>query len=127
MSLASDLRRFARLTEAKQERVFKGSFIDVGNQMDFKSPIKSGAFKSSWIGATGSVNEDIFAPGRDAVGSLTAMLQGFRVGDVFLYTNSQPYAIPLELGSSEQAPNGMVRLTARNWQRIVNQNIRDNQ
>jgi hypothetical protein len=127
MSLASDLRRFARLTEAKQERVVKQSFIQLGNEMEFKSPVKSGAFKASWIGAVGSIDEDIFAPGRDAVGSLSAMLQGFRVGQVFYYTNSQPYALRLEFGHSEQAANGMVRLTARNWPRIVNQNIRANQ
>ena len=127
MSLASDLRRFARLTEAKQERVVKQSFIQLGNEMEFKSPVKSGAFKASWIGAVGSIDEDIFAPGRDAVGSLSAMLSGLRMGEVFYYTNSQPYAIFLEYGGSDIAENGMVRLTARNWQRIVNQNIRANQ
>jgi len=55
------------------------------------------------------------------------MLGGFKVGQVFYYTNSMPYALKLEYGHSDQAPGGIVRLTARRWNKIVNEQIRANQ
>ena len=124
MSLTRDLQRFAQLSIAKQDKVVKGSFIQLGNEMEFKSPVDKGAFKSSWIGAVGSPSDSTFLPGRDAVGALSTMLSGFRTGQVFYYTNSMPYALKLEFGHSEQASQGMVRLTARRWNRIVNEQIR---
>ena len=127
MSLSSDLKKFSKLALAKQEAVVKGSFIQLGNEMEFKSPVSTGAFKSSWIGAIGSASDDIFNPGRNAVGALNAMLGGFKVGQVFYYTNAMPYALNLEYGGSEQASQGMVRLTARRWRTIVNEQIKANQ
>ena len=129
MSLSSDLKKFAQLTKAKQERVVKSSFIQLGNEMEFKSPVKSGRFKDNWIGAVGSVNTMTTDSNRNAVGALSTMLSGFRICDnyVLYYTNSLPYAQALEYGHSEQAPGGMVRLTARRWNSIVNTQIRANQ
>ena len=127
MSLASDLKRFAQLSIAKQDRVVKSSFIQLGNEMEFKSPVKDGGFKDSWIGAIGSPSNETFEPGRSAVGALNAMLGGFRVGEVFYYTNNMPYALKLEYGHSEQAAHGMVRITARRWPAIVNAQIKANQ
>jgi len=128
MSLANDLKKFAKLSIEKQDRVVRSSFIQLGNEMEFKSPVDKGFFKSAWIGGIGNpvdfVSKD---SGRDAVGSLHAMLGGFKVGQVFYYTNSMPYALKLEYGHSEQAANGMVRLTARRWNKIVNEQIRANQ
>jgi len=127
MSLASDLKKFAQLSIAKQERVVKSSFIQLGNEMEFKSPVDTGRFKNNWIGAVGSVDSTTTDSNRNAVGALSTMLGGFRMGEVFYYTNSLPYAQALEYGLSEQAPAGMVRLTARRWESIVNTQIRANQ
>jgi len=127
MTLANDLKKFAQLSIEKQERVVKGSFIQLGNEMEFKSPVDTAEFKDSWIGAIGSASTETFQPGRGAVSVLNATLGGFRVGQVFYYTNSTPQAVPLEFGHSEQAPQGMVRLTARRWPSIVNAQIRANQ
>ena len=128
MSLASDLKRFAQLSIEKQDRVVKSSFIQLGNEMEFKSPVDKGLFKSAWIGAIGSPADFVSRDsGRQAVGALSAMLGGFKVGQVFYYTNSMPYALKLEYGHSEQAPGGMVRLTARRWPAIVNKQIKANQ
>ena len=102
MSLTSDLKKFAKLSIAKQDRVVKGSFIQLGNEMEFKSPVDTAAFKDSWIGAIGSPSNETFAPGRSAVGSLNALLSGLKIGQVFYYTNSMPYALRLEYGWSEQ-------------------------
>ncbi len=127
MSLSSDLKKFAQLSIEKQDRVVKGSFIQLGNEMEFKSPVDTGRFKSNWIGAIGSASDETFTGNRNAVGALNTMLGGFRMGQVFYYTNNLPYAMALEFGHSDQSPNGMVRLTARRFKSIVNEQIRANQ
>ena len=128
MSLANDLKKFAKLSIEKQDRVVRSSFIQLGNEMEFKSPVDKGFFKSAWIGGIGNPVDFVsIDSGRDAVGSLHAMLGGFKVGQVFYYTNSMPYALKLEYGHSDQAPGGIVRLTARRWNKIVNEQIRANQ
>ena len=127
MSLSSDLKKFAQLSIAKQERVVKSSFIQLRNEMEVKSPVDTGRFKANWIGAVGSVDSTTADSNRNAVGALSTMLGGFRMGEVFYYTNSLPYAKALEYGHSEQASGGMVRLTARRWNSIVNTYIRRNQ
>jgi hypothetical protein len=126
MNLAKVTAQFAKLSSEKMLRVEKGSFIQLGNEMEFKSPVDTAEFKDSWIGAIGSPSTETFSPGRSAVSALAVMLSGFRTGQVFYYTNSTPQAIPIEFGHSEQAANGVVRLTARRWPKIVNENIKAN-
>ncbi|CFO10931.1 Uncharacterised protein [Bordetella pertussis] len=40
-------------------------------------------------------------------------------------SNSLPYAVPLENGWSKQAPQGMAKLTAQEFQRYVSQAAKD--
>jgi hypothetical protein len=128
MTLTADLMKFAAMTSEKQERVVKGAFIQLGSEMEIKSPFKTGRFKGNWIGGFGAVDETTTeSTNRDAVGALMAKLGGFRMGEVFYYTNSLPYALALEYGHSAQAANGMVRITARRWKKIVKENIEANQ
>ncbi len=39
-------------------------------------------------------------------------------------SNDQPYAHPVEYGWSTQAPNGMMRVTLKEWQQIINETAR---
>ncbi|MNT90915.1 hypothetical protein D3C72_2319290 [compost metagenome] len=54
-------------------------------------------------------------------------MSDFTVGQMAYLINNLPYAIPLEFGHSNQAPNGMVRVTIARFQQIVEQAIRNNQ
>lgn len=124
MSLTSDLQRFERMGVSKILQVEKASFIALGTEMAFKSPVKNGQFKASWVGGIMAPNTNTFEPGRDAVGAVTSLLTGFATGKTFYYTNSLPYAARIENGWSNQRPHGVVRLAARKWPRIVAAEIR---
>lgn len=41
--------------------------------------------------------------------------------NVIYFTNNVPYAVRLEFGYSSQAPNGMVRITAQEFQKLFNE------
>ena len=41
------------------------------------------------------------------------------------FCNNVPYAYPLEFGHSQQAPGGMVRVTAAEFQRLFDESVRE--
>lgn len=124
MSLASDLRRFAQKSNQKMEMVIKSSLIRVGSSIVVKSPVNIGRFKNNWLSAYGTIDttvtQAVDPSGSAAIGRLTEKAAGVKVGEVFYFTNSLPYAERLEYeGHSQQAPSGMVRVSIAAWENIV--------
>lgn len=81
-----------------------------------------GRFRGNWQvgldaapqGETGRVDKS----GGKTLAAGTLVIEQFRVGMQAVYfTNNVPYAYPLEFGHSTQAPGGMVRITAADFQR----------
>lgn len=106
----------ANLTKAGRLR--RG--LRVNDSMDIKKPegYVGGRFKNNWyVGLDSQPTETNDTPDASGQGSNTrglAVLEGFRVGQVnsIYFTNNLPYAQALENGHSNQAPGGMVGLTA---------------
>jgi hypothetical protein len=99
----------------------------VSDSMDIKAPAgyAGGRFRGNWQvgldavpqGETGRVDKS----GGKTLANGTLVLERFRVGMQAVYfTNNVPYAYPLEFGHSTQAPGGMVRITAADFQRFFN-------
>ncbi len=96
----------------------------VSDSMDIKSPggYTGGRFRGNWQvgldaapqGETGRVDKS----GGKTLAAGNLVIERFRVGMQAVYfTNNVPYAYPLEFGHSTQAPGGMVRITAADFQR----------
>ncbi|MER2935949.1 hypothetical protein ABTW52_24805 [Serratia sp. SM29] len=96
----------------------------VSDSMDIKAPAgySGGRFRGNWQvgldaapqGETGQVDKS----GGKTLAAGTLVIERFRVGMQAVYfTNNVPYAYPLEFGHSSQAPGGMVRITAADFQR----------
>lgn len=106
----------ANLTKAGRLR--RG--LRVNDSMDTKKPegYVGGRFKNNWyVGLDSQPTETNDTPDASGQGSNTrglAVLEVFRVGQVnsIYFTNNLPYAQALENGHSNQAPGGMVGLTA---------------
>lgn len=100
--------------------------------MDIKAPpgYTGGRFRGNWqVSFDAPTTEE---NGRiDKTGDLTKAagnytLSLFKVGMSSIYfCNNVPYAYPLEMGHSTQAPGGMVRITAAEFQRFFNEAIRE--
>lgn len=114
----------------KTGRLKKKARVDDG--MDIKAPpgYTGGRFRGNW-----QVSFDYPATdetGRiDKTGNLTKAagnftLSLFKVGMSSIYfCNNVPYAYPLEMGHSTQAPGGMVRITAAEFQRFFDEAVRE--
>lgn len=106
----------ANLTKAGRLR--RG--LRVNDSMDIKKPegYVGGRFKNNWyVGLDSQPTETNDTPDASGQGSNTrglAVLEVIRVGQVnsIYFTNNLPYAQALENGHSNQAPGGMVGLTA---------------
>lgn len=89
-----------------------------------------GRFRGNWqfsINSPAMEELDRIDPsGREAVAELVTQVQALTIGQTAYIVNNLPYAIPLEYGHSSQAPAGMVRVTLANFQRIVDEAIRNN-
>ncbi|EGI6166554.1 hypothetical protein UP57_002880 [Salmonella enterica subsp. enterica serovar Hermannswerder] len=102
----------------KSGRLKRG--LRVNDSMDIKKPdgYVGGRFKNNWYvwfdSQPTETNDTPDASGQGSNSRGLAVLEVFRVGQVstIYFTNNLPYAQALENGHSNQAPGGMVGLTA---------------
>lgn len=89
-----------------------------------------GRFRGNWqfsIDSPATEELDRIDPsGSETIAALLSQVQALTIGQTAYIVNNLPYAIPLEYGHSTQAPAGMVRVTLANFQRIVDEAIRNN-
>ncbi len=121
MAWDKDAKRKILQHQERLERVHRAAMFRLAFQTDIKSPVDTGRFRSNWIGSYGTIDKTTTTEtGRDSVGEFNLYLKGSPISNNYLYyTNSLPYSQRLEYGWSAQAPNGVVRTTARNWSRYV--------
>jgi len=83
-----------------------------------------GRFRANWNLSIGSIDasttEDIDKTGEATLARAQGKIEGYQMGDKVFITNSLPYAQRLEYeGWSSQAPAGMVRITAMEFEQYV--------
>jgi len=126
-SLQSQLKAIAakRGSSGSMGDVVKKSLLRVASAAESKSPVDKGLFKGNWRVAFGSPNNQVNNyVDKNALNEIRVQLGTMKMGEIVFITNPSQYSIFLELGGSEQAPNGMVRITARTFPEIVKDEIR---
>lgn len=77
------------------------------------SPVDTGRFRANWNFSTGrpdlTMTEQADPSGRQAIHAATNGVIASTLESRLYLSNNLPYAIPLEMGYSKQAPEGMVR------------------
>jgi len=84
----------------KLRPIYIGSILELGNRVQEDTPFDKGRARASWSHS----------------GPIT-------FGVIHRFTSNLEYIIPLEYGHSDQAPNGMLRRNARNWNAIVREQL----
>lgn len=114
------LDRLVAKAKADVEIVTRKVAFEAFRRVVLKSPVDTGRFRANWnyslgapdYGTTTATNE-----GRGQQEAAKAL--GMPLGGVAYFSNGLPYAGRLEYGYSKQAPAGMVRTTAAEFQQIV--------
>lgn len=116
---------FIKKAKKNPELVVRQVTIKLYSQIIMASPVDTGRFRMNWqvsnkTPATGILIADDPSGGR-AIGRMTAYVTTSKEWENFCFTNNLPYAERLEYGWSQQAPQGMVRVTVSRFQRLLNE------
>lgn len=117
-------------TETKLDDILQTIVIQVGTSVVTLSPVDTGLFKGNWqlsigISATSSLlRQD--PEGNDVLNDIARKANSFTAGQVAYIQNHVLYGYDLEYGYSNQAPEGVVRVTAAKFREIVDNAVRLN-
>ena len=127
-SAGDQLRDISKLAMDKQEKVVSSSMMRLGQRIVTSSPVDTGRFINNWMSAyqaiDKTVTESTSASGADSLTKLKSAVSDVSLGKTFFFTNSLPYAQKLEYGYSAKASQGMVRINAMDFDKIVDEQVR---
>jgi hypothetical protein len=125
-SFSIDMAKFGAKTIKKMRLAARRIALDVFGRVIKRTPVDTGRLRGNWQTtvarpAEGEVDVRGRAQTRDEARVITDLWGG--EGSVFL-TNNLPYAEAIEMGHSQQAPSGMVRITIVEFPGIVEHHAR---
>lgn len=124
MTFSLDVSNFIKLATGNEDIVLRKIALELFSRVIKKTPVKTGRARGNWqvgIGMAPSLSTN----DRDKIGSATtskgnSVLNKAHFGDKIFLVNNLPYIWKLENGSSKrQAPQGMVKITLREFRNIV--------
>jgi len=108
---------FAKEVDRELNRIYRGFAITVLNNLILRSPVDTGRYRANHLLSFGSPDANV-SEQTDRSGSVTlsagiAAIGGIQNGTfpVIYIQNNLPYAMALENGSSQQAPQGIYALS----------------
>ena len=123
MSFTLHMDKITKKAGAQADNLVKKIAIDVMSSVVNKSPVDTGRFRGNWQLGVGAVDGDTSSAndksGTGAIAKASLELTSFKSGTTIYISNSLPYAQRLENGYSNQAPQGMVRLTVIEFKRNI--------
>ncbi|ELY5803494.1 HK97 gp10 family phage protein [Cronobacter sakazakii] len=119
----ASINAFVDRAKANQEQVIRKVFLGIHTRLVMMSPVLTGRFRGNWQIGLDNLPEgtlDVYdKTGTETIARGALVIEQFKVGMKSVYfTNNLPYAYALEMGHSQQAPGGMVRITAAEFQRF---------
>ena len=113
MAFSIPLGQLAEKMKADLETVVRKATFEVFRNVVLKSPVDTGRFRHNWNASYGAPNYATTAGTDQQRGANEAARAAtLQLGGVVYLANGLPYAQRLENGYSQQAPAGMVRLSA---------------
>ena len=126
-TFALDVKLFAEKAGTVPDKVLRKVVFDITREIVQKTPVDTGHARSNWFWGVQVVSDEDATMSKSGAPSLTraaSFASTVRSGGVVYLTNNLPYILPLEFGSSQQSPAGMVRITVARWQSIVDRAAR---
>lgn len=119
------IENFIKKAKRNPELVVRQITIKLYSQIILASPVDTGRFRMNWqVSNTNPATGILIADdpsGSRAIGRMTHYVTTSPEWENFCFTNNLPYAEKLEFGSSQQAPQGMVRVTVSRFQRLLDE------
>lgn len=100
-----------------QERVVRGTLIDLTNRIILDTPVDTGRLRGNWQAKLNRVSEAVSENINSSVAIMNATrtAASLKIGDDYYLSNNLDYAYNIEMGGSQQNPEGMVRKNVANF------------
>jgi len=99
--------------------VQRGGCLEVSTLTKIATPVDKGDLRKSLTPSIGEVRTS------DDGGDISVVTSQLKAGDTYNFATAKPYAKRIEYeGHSQQAPAGMFRVSAAQWQRIIRDMVR---
>lgn len=136
-SFAVRLQQIAARTNRRADQIVRDVITEVATALDGRSPVgdpslwqkpapkgyQPGTFRGNWQIGIGSIPSGetgrVDPSGEATLSAIISAIPEHAAGTVAYLANNVPYARPIEDGHSTQAPNGVVGLTAVEFQQYV--------
>lgn len=123
MTFTAQLKRFATKAKKKPVEAQRKIFIELSSRIIQRTPVDTGRARANWNAAIGgadtSITDATDQSGSKAISDATVTAVSNGKGQTLYLTNSLPYIQRLEDGWSQQAAQGMVKLSALEFQQIT--------
>jgi hypothetical protein len=108
-----DLSKFGKVTAEQATLIFRKIAFELDSAVVLGTPVDVGRARGNWYPSisipSGEINEETTDKNGDqSLARIQGLVLNAKLGQVVWLTNNLPYILPLENGSSKQAPRGMV-------------------
>jgi hypothetical protein len=128
MDFAKQIKKCSQETLASVERIRKAACLELARLVIQDTPVQTGRARANWQAgvnqAPSGVLEQTELSGGEALARVEKVLDQMKPGDSFVLVNNLDYAKALEDGSSQQAPNGMLKRNLARWPELVDKAAR---
>jgi len=118
-----DISNFAKKTGLNIDTVVRRFTLEIFSDVILLTPVDTGRARGSWtVGAytlPAAYNDGEDKSGSEAIGKATTAVLGSDPGRSVFLASNLIYMPPLEYGSSQKAPRGMVRITLAKAQQTI--------
>jgi hypothetical protein len=127
-TFAADVEKWSKASLDKLDLAFRKIALDAFSRVIMRSPVLTGRFRGNWLVSIGQVpdgvTDEVDPSGVHIITDVQEKVIELKFGQTIYLINNLPYARRLEYGWSKQAPGGMVRITAAEFQPIADSVIR---
>lgn len=124
MSFSNQVGAFAKKAKSRVDRIRRKIAFTVFTRVILRTPVDTGRLRNNWYASIGTPSDSVDDSTPDPMSSVISEIGKLHGDESIFLTNNLPYAEVIENGSSKQAPQGMVRVTLREFQSIVKGAIR---
>jgi len=121
MRLDFDTKKLAAKVDNNASVFIRKIAIDGLQRLIVQSPVDTGRFKANWSSSVGNLDTSTTEETTSNFSQQSKGIRDYKVNQPMFLHNNLEYAIPLEYGSSKQAPKGWIRNTANLLQKKLNE------
>lgn len=123
MSFAADIKAFAKKTGQRADEQAVATLFKLNSLIVNRTPVDTGRARGGWVASVGSPSQSkgqADKSGQGAIRKANAQSEkAVKNRDIYYLANNVRYIVKLEYGSSDQAPNGMVRISMQEIKGLI--------